>query len=138
MADITGSSARLVAVAEAQVETLSIQESIAAREAGALLVDLRDVRELRREGKIPGSYHVPRGMLEFWFDPASPYHHEALSSATRVVVYCNLGWRSALAAKTLQDMGLPGVAHIGGGFDQWKAEGGPVEEPEPKAQPGTA
>ncbi len=93
-----------------------------------MLVDLRDVREVRREGRIPDSYHAPRGMLEFWVDPESPYHHEALSSADRLVLYCNLGWRSAMGAKALQDMGLRNVAHLGGGFDAWREQGGAVEE----------
>jgi len=127
---VTESSNDLVAAAEAEVVTLTIEQTVSARDAGALLVDVRDVREIGRGGKIPGSYHAPRGMLEFWFDPASPYHREALTAAEQIVLYCDLGWRSALAAKTLQDMGLTNVAHIGGGFTQWKAEGGPVEEPE--------
>jgi rhodanese-related sulfurtransferase len=117
----------LVAQAEAEIETLSVEEARAAQSAGALLVDLRDVREVKREGKIPGSYHVPRGMLEFWVDPESPYHRDALTSADRLVLYCNLGWRSALAAKTLQEMGLSNVAHIRGGLAAWKDEHGPVE-----------
>jgi len=117
----------MVARAEAEVETLSVDEARTAQETGALLVDLRDVRELEREGKIPHSYHVPRGMLEFWFDPESPYHRDALLGAERVVLYCNLGWRSALAAKTLKDMGFDNVAHIRGGLTAWADEGGPVE-----------
>ena len=117
----------LVAQAEALVHTLSVEEARAAQSSGALLVDLRDVREVKREGKIPDSYHVPRGMLEFWVDPDSPYHHEALAAADRLVLYCNLGWRSALAAKTLQEMGFTNVAHIGGGLAAWKDEGGPIE-----------
>ena len=123
---ITGSE-QLVAIAEAEIQTLSVGEARAAQSAGALLVDLRDVREVERDGKIPGSYHVPRGMLEFWVDPDSPYHHEALTSADRLVLYCNLGWRSALASKTLQDMGFTNVAHMGGGLEAWKNEGGPIE-----------
>jgi rhodanese-related sulfurtransferase len=119
----------LVAEAEAQIETISVSAAGAAAEDGALLVDLRDVRELKREGKIPGAVHAPRGMLEFWVDPDSPYHREVLSSADRLILYCNLGWRSALAAKSLQDMGLTNVAHLAGGFDAWKADGGPVEKP---------
>jgi len=119
----------LVAEAEAEIETISVEAAGAAVEDGALLVDLRDVRELKREGKIPGAVHAPRGMLEFWIDPDSPYHREVLSSADRLILYCNLGWRSALAAKSLQDMGLTNVAHLAGGYDAWKADGGPVEEP---------
>jgi rhodanese-related sulfurtransferase len=123
---------QLVAEAEAEIETLSIDEARSAQAAGALLVDLRDVRELRREGKIPGAFHAPRGMIEFWVDPESPYHQEQLSSAARLILYCNLGWRSALATKALQDMGLTNVAHIGGGLVRWTDEGGPLEELPPK------
>ena len=118
---------QLVAEAESVILTLSVEEAMVAQSSGALLVDLRDVREVKAEGKIPGSYHAPRGMLEFWVDPDSPYHREALSSADRLVLYCNLGWRSALAAKALQEMGFTNVAHIEGGLDAWKNEGGPVE-----------
>ena len=118
----------LVAAAEAEVTTLTVEEAMEAQASGALLVDLRDVREVRRDGRIPDSYHAPRGMLEFWIDPESQYHHQALSSADELVLYCNLGWRSALAAKTLQDMGLTNVAHLGGGMAAWQAHGGPVEE----------
>jgi rhodanese-related sulfurtransferase len=117
----------LVAQAEAEIVTLSVEDAARAQSSGALLVDLRDVREVKREGKIPGSYHVPRGMLEFWVDPDSPYHQEALTSADQLVLYCNLGWRSALAAKTLQDMGFSNVSHIRGGLAAWSKEGQPVE-----------
>lgn len=117
----------LVAAAEAEVTTLTVEQAVEAQASGALLVDLRDVREVRREGRIPDSYHAPRGMIEFWIDPESEYHREVLSSADRLVLYCNLGWRSALAAKSLQDMGLTNVAHLGGGMDAWRAHGRPVE-----------
>jgi rhodanese-related sulfurtransferase len=117
----------MVAQAESEIVTLSVEEAKAAQSSGALFVDLRDVREVKREGKIAGSYHAPRGMLEFWVDPDSPYHHEALTSADNLVLYCNLGWRSALAAKTLQDMGFTNVSHIAGGMTAWKDEGGPIE-----------
>lgn len=120
--------ARLVEQAEAEIVTLTVEEAMGARSAGALFVDLRDVREFKRDGKIPGSYHVPRGMLEFWVDPESPYYHEALTSADHLVLYCNLGWRSALAAKTLQDMGFTNVSHIEGGLSAWKEFGAPVED----------
>ncbi len=127
MSPVTTGYERLVAQAEAEIRTLSVGEAQIAQASGALMVDVRDVREVRREGKIPGSYHVPRGMLEFWVDPDCQYHHEALTSAEQLVLYCNLGWRSALAAKTLQEMGLNNVAHIGGGLTAWKEAGGPVE-----------
>ena len=89
-------------------------------------VDIRDVRELEREGIIPGAFHAPRGMLEFWVDPTSPYHKPLFAENKHFVLFCAAGWRSALATKTLQDMGLPQVAHIGGGFSAWKAAGAPV------------
>ncbi len=127
MSPVRSGYEQLVARAEAEIETLSVEDARAAHASGALLVDLRDVREVKREGKIPGSYHVPRGMLEFWVDPGCPYHHDALSAADHLVLYCNLGWRSALAAKTLQDMGLSNVSHIGGGLSAWREQGGPVE-----------
>ena len=128
MSDLATGSMRLVAAADAEVTTLTVEEAMEAKASGALFVDLRDVREVRREGRIPGSYHAPRGMLEFWVDPDSQYHHEALSSAEQLVLYCNLGWRSALAAKTLQDMGLTNVVHLGGGLAAWQAHGQPIEE----------
>ncbi len=91
-------------------------------------VDIRDVRELEREGMIPGALHAPRGMLEFWVDPTSPYHKEVFASGKRFVFYCASAWRSALATKALKDMGLAPVAHIAGGFSAWKAAGGEVAE----------
>lgn len=127
MRPVSKGYARLVSEAEAEIEVLTVEEAQEAQAAGALLVDLRDVREIKREGTIPGSYHVPRGMLEFWVDPDCVYHHEALTSADRLVLFCNLGWRSALAAKTLQDMGFTNVAHVDGGLTAWKKAGGPVE-----------
>ena len=127
MSPVTKGYAAMVAQAESEIVTLSVDEAKSAQSEGALLVDLRDVREVKREGKIAGSFHAPRGMLEFWVDPDSPYHHEALTSADNLVLYCNLGWRSALAAKTLQDMGFTNVSHVGGGLTAWKNEGGLVE-----------
>jgi rhodanese-related sulfurtransferase len=91
-------------------------------------VDLRDVRELEREGVIPGAFHAPRGMLEFWVDPESPYHKPVFGQDKRFVLFCAAGWRSALATKTLQDMGLPKVAHIDGGFTAWKEKGAPTAD----------
>ena len=90
-------------------------------------VDIRDVRELEREGIVPGAFHAPRGMLEFWVDPESPYHREAFAQDKEYVLFCAAGWRSALATKTLMDMGMERVSHIGGGFEGWKKTGGPVE-----------
>lgn len=91
------------------------------------IVDIRDVRELEREGTVPGALLAPRGMLEFWVDPASPYHKPVFADESReFILFCGAGWRSALAAKTLQDMGLRNVAHIDGGFAAWKQAGAPV------------
>ncbi|AMV72608.1 metal-dependent hydrolase [Desulfuromonas sp. DDH964] len=119
----------MVRRAEAEIETISAAQAldVASREE-TLFVDLRDIRELQREGKIPGARHVPRGMLEFWIDPQSPYHKPLFTEERRFVFYCNLGWRSALAAQVAQQMGLENVCHIAGGFEAWKAAGGAVEE----------
>jgi rhodanese-related sulfurtransferase len=95
-------------------------------------VDIRDIRELQRDGKVPGAFHCPRGMLEFWIDPQSPYHNPQFAQDKRYVFFCAGGLRSALAAQTAQRMGLKPVAHIRGGFGAWKKSGGPVEMPEPR------
>ena len=94
-----------------------------------LFVDLRDPRELARDGKIPGAFHCPRGMLEFWIDPESPYHKPQFASGKQIVFYCASGWRSALAGRTAVEMGLDGVRHLQGGITAWKAAGGAVETP---------
>ena len=120
----------LVERAEQRVNSLEPAE-VARRlsEDGVLLVDLRDIRELKREGKIAAAVHVPRGMLEFWVDPDSPYYKPVFGSASDVILYCNKGWRSALAAQSLLDMGCEGVSHMSGGLERWLAEGRPIEEP---------
>jgi rhodanese-related sulfurtransferase len=96
-----------------------------------VLVDIRDPRELQRDGKVPGAFHCPRGMLEFWIDPSSSYHKPQFAQDKRYVFFCAGGLRSALAAQIAQRMGLKPVAHIRGGFGAWKTAGGPVEAPEP-------
>ncbi|WP_332741015.1 rhodanese-like domain-containing protein [Hydrogenophaga sp.] len=127
---IKGSQA-LVAEASAQITTYSvaeIQARLAAGDARLQLVDIRDVRELEREGTAVGALHAPRGMLEFWVDPASPYFKPVFADEGReFVLFCGAGWRSALATKTLQDMGMTNVAHIDGGFTDWVTQGAPVE-----------
>jgi rhodanese-related sulfurtransferase len=127
----------LVAEAEAEIDNLPIE---AARKLhgrdDVLFVDLRDVRELWREGTVPGSFHAPRGMLEFWVDPDSPYHKDVFAAGKKLVLFCQSGWRSALAAKTVQDMGLDNVAHISGGFSAWKKAGFPVEAKSPPPAKG--
>lgn len=119
--------------AEREIETWSVEEALRHHgEADTVFVDLRDVRELWREGAIPGAEHAPRGMLEFWVDPDSPYAKEVFQTGKRFVFFCAAGLRSALATKTVQDMGLAPVCHIAGGFTAWKDAGGPVEERKPK------
>lgn len=95
---------------------------------GVTFVDLRDPRELEREGMIPGAFHCPRGMLEFWIDPESPYARKEFQSGDKFIFYCASGWRSALAARTAKEMGLKGVSHIEDGFSGWKKAGGPIAE----------
>ena len=126
---ITVSAQHLVNQAMAEVQTWSIGEYLqrAAQGHKLLLVDVRDVRELQAEGLAAGAYHAPRCMLEFWVDPASPYHKRVFADeAQTLVLYCGVGWRSALAAKTLQDMGLRNVAHIEGGFAALRDAGVPM------------
>lgn len=114
--------------ANARIETLTVEEAIARHgREDTVFVDLRDPRELNREGRMPGALHCPRGMLEFWIDPESPYHKPAFAQDKTFIFFCAAGWRSALSAATAQDMGLEPVAHIDGGFTAWKAAGGPVE-----------
>ena len=88
------------------------------------------MREVKREGKVAGALHAPRGMLEFWVDPESPYHRDVFATGNKFVLYCASGWRSALAAKALQEMGFGPVAHVGGGFTAWKESDGPIDAPE--------
>lgn len=117
----------MVAEANLEVDHMPAAEARALHGQEAVtFVDLRDVRELQREGMIPGAFHCPRGMLEFWIDPDSPYAREEFRQDKRFVFYCGSGWRSALAAKAAQDMGLHGVCHIEDGFEGWKEAGGPV------------
>jgi rhodanese-related sulfurtransferase len=126
---ITKGYRALVDEAMAQVKTYTV-EQVKARlgEPALQVVDIRDVRELQAEGTVPGSYHAPRCMLEFWVDPASPYHKKLFADESReFVLFCGAGWRSALAAKTLQDMGMTNVAHIEGGYTEWQRQGGPTE-----------
>jgi rhodanese-related sulfurtransferase len=133
---ITTGYKALVDAAEREIETLPAEQAIKlAGNDGVVLVDIRDIRELQREGKVPGAVHCPRGMLEFWIDPASPYHKPAFAQDKKFVFFCAAGMRSALATQTAQRMGLKPVAHIAGGFGAWKAAGGPVEAPEKPPQP---
>lgn len=125
----------LVLDAEQQIVSLTPEEAAERRAAGAVIIDIRDIRELERVGRIPGSKHMPRGMLEFWVDPDSPYFKTIFLEDVEFVLHCASGWRSALATKTLQDMGLEQVSHIAGGFQAWQKAGLPVELAE-RRKPG--
>lgn len=118
----------LVTEAKEQIESLSQEAAQEQAEAGtAQLVDIRDIRELKRDGRIPGAIHAPRGMLEFWIDPQSPYHKPEFATDKKLVLFCASAWRSALATKTLQDMGVENIAEMEGGFSAWKSRGAPIE-----------
>ena len=120
----------MVDEAMAAITTYSIEEAreLHGRE-DVQFIDIRDVRELERDGVIPGAFHAPRGMLEFWVDPESPYHKPVFGQpAKRYVLFCAAGWRSALATQTMQQMGVDQVGHIDGGFGAWKAAGAPVTD----------
>lgn len=122
--------ADLVAAAKARVRQVSVDEARAGLADGTmLLVDVRDIRELEKEGRVPGAVHAPRGMLEFWVDPASPYHRPVFATDRTIVLFCAMSWRSALAAAALQDMGVENVADMDGGFQAWVAAGAPVDRP---------
>ena len=126
---ITKGSKQLVSEARTRICTVSLEQAQARLGSpDAVFVDIRDVRELEREGMIPGAFHAPRGMLEFWVDPESPYYKEIFGSGKEFILYCGSAWRSSLAAATLQDMGLAPVSQIDGGFTAWKQAGLPVVE----------
>jgi rhodanese-related sulfurtransferase len=134
---ITISAKALVEAAEREIDNLSAEDALKLYgRDDTVLVDIRDIRELQREGRIPGAFHCPRGMLEFWIDPQSPYHKPIFAEDKRFVFFCAGGMRSALAAHTAQRMGLKPVAHIRGGFGAWKKAGGPVEAAAPEKPKG--
>jgi len=124
---------QLIDDANAQVQQITPVEADALRDTqGVLFVDLRDVRELWREGTIPGAMSAPRGMLEFWIDPECKYYRKDFDGVTRIVLFCASAWRSALSARDLQDMGVENVCHISGGFTAWVEQGlqvTPVKNP---------
>ena len=127
---LTTTAAAMVAAARARIAEVGTAEGIALHgQPDVLFVDLRDVRERERSGFIPGSFHCPRGMLEFWVDPESPYYKPVFGENRRFVFHCASGWRSALSVATLQDMGFP-AAHLAEGFSGWVAAGGPVAFPD--------
>lgn len=118
----------LVNEAMAQVTTYSASDVRARlQDPSVQIVDIRDIRELN-EGTVPGAFHAPRGMLEFWVDPDSPYHKTIFADETKeFILFCGAGWRSALATKALQEMGMNNVAHIAGGWAEWVKQGAPIE-----------
>ena len=131
---ITQGYKAMLEAASASIRALTPEEAIALKgREDVVFVDLRDPRELTREGKIPGAFHCTRGMLEFWIDPESPYAKPIFQEDKTFVFYCASGWRSALATRTAQEMGLAPVAHIAGGFTAWRNAGGEVEKVESRA-----
>ena len=127
----------LIARAMAEIETVPVNEAQKLLDdQDTVFVDIRDIRELEREGMIPSALHAPRGMLEFWVDPESPYYKPIFGEGKRLVLYCASAWRSALATKALQDMGVPRICHLEGGFSAWKKAEMPVVEKNSKSHSG--
>ena len=125
------SAAQMVANARGEIEEIDAGDAIGLLEnPGVVIVDIRDVRERQRAGYIPGSFHCPRGMVEFWVDPGSPYYKDIFGRDAQFVFHCASGWRSAITVETLQRMGFENIAHIRDGFTSWKEAGGPIETPE--------
>jgi 2-methylaconitate isomerase len=130
---ITKGIKELCAEAERHIETMTVEQVKAVQgDPGVQLVDIRDIRELWKDGSIPGATHAPRGMLEFWVDPASPYYREEFGSGKKFILFCGSGKRSALATYALSRMGLAPIAHMEGGFGAWVKAGGAVEAKEVK------
>lgn len=124
---------QLMAEAEAEVDSMSTTDAIAVLgQPDVAIIDIRDPREIEREGRIPGSFHAPRGMLEFWVDPESPYHKPIFAEDRTFIIHCASGWRSLLATQVLQRMGLMPVMNLKGGFAAWRDAGGPVEKVDKK------
>jgi rhodanese-related sulfurtransferase len=130
---ITRGIKAMIDEANAEIETIGAAEVIEAmRDGDVIVVDIRDPREIERDGRIPGAFSCTRGMLEFWIDPESPYAKPVFQEEKKFIFHCAGGMRSALAAKTAHDMGLTPVAHMGGGFAAWREAGGPIEKVEPR------
>jgi rhodanese-related sulfurtransferase len=119
----------LLEEANAVIESCDVDNVKAAQNnSETLIVDIRETAELLRDGMIPGAFHAPRGLIEFWVDPESPYHKTVFQEKTSFILYCASGWRSALTTKTLLEMGLKNVKHLKGGFGAWKNSGAPIAE----------
>ena len=124
---VTKTVKTLVAEAKEQTNSINPADAHHRQQAGdAILIDIRDIRELQRDGCIEGAFHAPRGMLEFWADPDSPYHKEVFATKSELILFCASSWRSALAAKTLQDMGFTNIRDMEGGFTAWKTASLPI------------
>ncbi|MEM7696352.1 MAG: rhodanese-like domain-containing protein [Pseudomonadota bacterium] len=129
MASLKRSAADLVRESRARIEEVDTADLLALHDdPNVVIVDIRDIRERQRQGFIPGSFHAPRGMIEFWVDPESPYHKPIFGEDKRFIFHCASGWRSALTVATLKDMGFA-AAHLKDGFSDWEKAGGPVERP---------
>jgi rhodanese-related sulfurtransferase len=125
---------QLIADAMQRIRTESVADAQAKLgDPNVVFVDIREAAELDREGTIPGAFHAPRGMLEFWVDPDSPYHKRVFGPDKQLVLFCQSAWRSALATAALQDMGVASVSHIEGGFSAWKQAGAPIAERQKKS-----
>ena len=126
---ITKGYKQLLEEANSEIQTISVEKAMSLHNhASYEFIDLRDFREIQRAGKIPGAFSCPRGMLEFWIDPESPYHKKIFSDSKHFIFYCASAWRSALATKAAKDMGMASVSHIEGGFSNWKKSGGKIEQ----------
>jgi rhodanese-related sulfurtransferase len=128
MISLKTSAAEMVTQARAQIEEIETPDLITMMDdPNVIIVDIRDIRERQRSGYIPGSFHAPRGMIEFWIDPESPYHKDIFAQeGKKYVFHCASGWRSALTVATLLEMGFE-AAHLKEGFSTWEKQGGPVE-----------
>lgn len=128
--NITRTVIQMVSEANEQVEEISVANALRlVKQENILFIDVRDIREVAKTGRVLGARHVPRGMLEMWIDPETPYHREFFAEDRKFIFYCASAWRSAMAAKTAQDMGLTPVAHLEGGINAWIDAGGPIEPP---------
>ena len=135
MPPLKTSASDMVKNVSARIEEIETSDLINMMEdPNVVIVDIRDIRERQRSGYIPGSFHAPRGMIEFWVDPESPYHKDIFAQeGKKYIFHCASGWRSALTVATLQDMGFE-AAHLKEGFSSWEKQGGPVEQQDPRGK----
>ena len=135
MISLKTSAAEMVTQARAKIEEIETPDLITMMDdPNVIIVDIRDIRERQRSGYIPGSFHAPRGMIEFWIDPESPYHKDIFAQeGKKYIFHCASGWRSALTVETLQDMGFE-AAHLKEGFSSWEKQGGPVDQQDPRGK----